>query len=49
MKMKRWQVEVYASETIEVEAETMEDAEEIAVHESTFSTVDYCEAEEINE
>jgi len=45
--MKRWEVEVYASQTIIVEAETREDAEERAVEESGFPTVDCCEVLEI--
>lgn len=47
--MKRWSVLVYASEEIEVEAETKEVAEEMAAEESKFDVVDYCEVTEIEE
>jgi len=47
--MKRWSVKVFASEEIEVEAETKEDAEELAVEQSDFRTVDYWETEELYE
>lgn len=47
--MKRWLVTVYASEEIEVEADTIEEAKERAAEESHFMAVDYCEADEIGE
>ncbi len=47
--MKRWLVTVYASEEIEVEADTSDEAEEKAAEESRFPIVDFCEAEEIRE
>ena len=47
--MKTWMVTVYANEEIEVEADTKEQAEEIAAEESRFVSVDYCEATEIEE
>ena len=40
---------VYASEEIEVEADTIEEAKERAAEESNFMAVDYCEADEIGE
>lgn len=45
--MKRWNVIVHATEEIEVEAETEEQAMELAAEKSDFRAVDYCEAEEI--
>ena len=47
--MKRWVVTVYASEDIEVEADTIEEAKAQAAEESSFMAVDYCEADEIGE
>jgi hypothetical protein len=47
--MKRWTVTVYASEEIEVEADTNVEAEKLAAEESNFMAVDYCRAEEIRE
>ncbi len=47
--LKRWLVTVYASEEIEVEADTSDEAEEKAAEESRFPIVDFCEAEEIGE
>lgn len=45
--MKIWTVIVHASEELEVEAETEDQAKELAAEESCFSSVDYCEADEI--
>ncbi|WP_155857561.1 hypothetical protein [Enterocloster asparagiformis] len=45
--MKLWSVVVYASEKIDVEAETEDQAKERAAEESNFSAVDYCEIDEI--
>lgn len=45
--MKKWNVIVVASEEIEVEANTREEAEELAAEMSQFSAVDYCRCEEI--
>lgn len=47
--MKRWCVTVVASEEIEVEAETKEEAEELAAEQSNFSIVDYCTVEELED
>lgn len=45
--MKRWSVIVHATEEIEVDAETEDQAKDLAAEESCFSSVDYCEANEI--
>lgn len=45
--MKRWRVIVHATEEIEVDAETEDQAKELAAEESSFVSVDYCEANEI--
>lgn len=47
--MKSWSVTVWASEEIEVEAETKDEAEALAVEQSQFPWVDYCETEENEE
>ena len=46
-KMSNYKITVYASYETEVEANTKEEAEEIAVEEAPFPYVDYCETEEI--
>ena len=43
--MSQYEVRVYASEVISVEADTPEKAKELAAEESYFSAVDYCEIE----
>lgn len=43
--MKLYEIRVHASEVISVEAESEEEAKEIAAEYSEFSTVDYCEVE----
>ena len=47
--MKSWVVTVWASEKIEVEAETKDEAEALAVEQSQFPWADYCDAEEAEE
>jgi len=45
--MKLWKIIVHASEEIEVEAGTEDEAKELAAEQSHFRAVDYCEAEEL--
>ncbi len=41
--MKEYKVTCWASEEIVIEAESIEEAEEIAVEKCSFSYVDFCE------
>ena len=47
--MARYNVIVYARYETEIEADTKEEAEEIAVNEAPFPYADYCETEVIEE
>ncbi len=44
--MKEYTVTCWASQEIIVEAESKEDAEEIAINECTFPYIDYCTVDE---
>lgn len=45
--MKTYKVTVWCCEEIEVEAETEEEAEELAIYKSRLPYAEYCETEEI--
>lgn len=47
--MPRFSITVWASYETEVEADTQDEAEEIAGAEAPFGYYDYCETEEIEE
>ena len=47
--MKKFNITVWASYETEVEANSQEEAEEIAVEESPFPYADYCETEEVKQ
>ena len=45
--MANYKVTVWASYETEIEADTKEEAEEIAIDEAPFPYADYCETEEV--
>ena len=45
--IKTFKITVWSSSETEIEAETQEEAEEIAIDNSRFSYADYCETEEL--
>lgn len=47
--MANFKVTVWASYETEIEANTKEEAEEMAVEEAPFPYVDYCETEETDD
>lgn len=47
--MALYKVTIYATYEIEIEANTKDEAEEIAVEECPFPYVDYCETERCDE
>lgn len=48
-KVTRYKVTAFATYETEVEASSIEEAEEIAAEECPFPYVDYCETEEIED